>query len=174
MPYVLALDVGFASMGWAVADRTGRPVATGTIVTKKSDRKGSIRVADDQARRAAEMFRRLAGLAESWALSGVVAELPHGGAKSARAMASMAAGSALAAAFAEAHKLPVEWYTPGDCKVALIGRRNASKEEIEARVRAFFPEVVWPTTKAMREHAVDAAAVLVAAREGNIMRALKR
>ena len=91
---ILALDVGFAKTGWCVFDN-GQPVRFGIIKPMKS-RKKNVRVSDDRATRAGYTAIELRRIIDEYNVKGCIGELPGGGAKSAQAMAYMAAATALA------------------------------------------------------------------------------
>ena len=175
-PKILCLDVAFAAMGWAIAEVFPEDLVVleaGAIKTKKESNKRHIYVADDDARRAAETARALIELRKRFRPQGIVAELPGGGAQSARAARTMGIATGIAVMFVEFVLLPVEWYTPGEGKLALGGSKKASKNEMISAAMKRWPDAGWPEKKGDQEHAADAAGVLVAAVEGNLVRAMR-
>ena len=165
---ILALDVGFAKMGWCVFD-AGIPTEFGIIKTLKTAKK-NIRVSDDRATRAAFMAMELKNIIEDHEIQGCIGELPSGGAKSAQAMAYMSAGTALTSAVLSVLGIPVEWTTPMEGKMAMCGKRNASKNEMMDAVREMYPGVDWPTIKAKFEDVADAVGAFEAGKNGNLAR----
>jgi Holliday junction resolvasome RuvABC endonuclease subunit len=165
---LLALDVGFAKMGWCVFDN-GEPIAFGIIKTAKSGKK-NVRVADDRAYMAGYLAAELKRVICDHKVCGCVGELPSGGAKSAKAMAYMAAGIAVASSVLSVLKIPVEWTTPTEGKMALCGKRNASKVEMMDAVRKEYPHILWPKVKAKFEDVADAVGAYRAAKDGTLVR----
>lgn len=156
---VLAVDPGECATGWAVLEE-GRVVATGTIRTKKDP---AIKpLANDHARRIGQIARELLGVLREHDVKLLVAEMPNAGAKSATALAAMARVAGLTATFAELCGLPHLWVTPTQVKRATTGRRHASKQDVEAGVRARWPGHRFAETKIEREHVVDALGAYMA------------
>lgn len=129
---LLCVDAGFGHMGWSVFHEQ-KLIDCGCIKTKKTKIKQT-RAADDRAHRAAVITRELLDVVKAWGPEGLVAELPSGGAKSARAMADMASATCLVSAVATVSNIPTEWYTPPMVKKAVTGKRNAGKSEIKLTV----------------------------------------
>lgn len=168
---ILALDGGFTATGWAVL-RNGLVIAAGCIRTERSAKKKTLRVADDDAARCQHLARTLAGIIEEHSIAGIVAELPSGGAKGARANRCMGLATGTLAAVVEQSRLPAEWLTPGDVKKTVTGARAASKKAVEAEVLKRWPDAPLPELRCEREHAVDAAASFLAAEHGTVVRLL--
>jgi len=125
---LLSLDVGFKNLGWALWEK-GQLQDMGCIVTDKSARK-TTRTADDYAFRAAQIARNLNGLIKDYSVQAIVAELPSGGAQSAKAMVMMGMATAVVSSVASVLNLPAEWCTPNEVKLAVSGKRSATKDEI--------------------------------------------
>lgn len=174
MNRIIAIDAGFTSCGWAVLEPGPvRPIALGCIRTEKSNRKGAVRVADDDIRRCQEVARVLSRTIRTHRVGGVIAELPSAGAKGARAITCMARAGAIVAVVAELWRLPTEWVTPGEIKL-LTGSKAASKDEVEAVVLKRWPAMSakLPRAKCEREHVADALAAFLAAEHGSLVRML--
>lgn len=176
MTRILSIDPGIVGCGWAVFE-TGplQPVAAGCLRTAKRTRKTTVRVADDDARRVADLFRGLLRIARDHLAAGLVAELPSGGAQGARANRCMGMASALVVCLAEALELPTEWITPGEVRKAAEQAR--SKNEVQRYVLARWPWFArvapgWPAAE--WEHVADAAAAAAAAEHGRLVRTLTR
>ena len=125
---LLSLDVGMRSTGFTVWEG-GAILHYGCIHTEKAKGK-QVRASNDHAHRAATLARGLAEVCEKWAINGVIGELPSGGAQSANAMKLMALATGAVAAFAELRDLPAEWTDPNSVKLALCGKRSATKDEM--------------------------------------------
>lgn len=173
---ILALDVGFRSLGYAVFDTNGDPVACGVIRTEKSSKKLKVRTADDNALRAGKIARELKEVIDTHQVRGIVGELPSGGAQSARAMSQMSMATAIVATICELCDLPSEWATPADVKVALTGSKTASKDEcMDAARRCFqWKGLKVPGAKAEFEHIADACGAFKALATGNLVRLICR
>jgi len=125
MSLILALDVGFEATGAAVFDVL--PGGEGTLVQvacfrpKKNPNKKHLHVADVDMERILAISRGLYDLIDTMDLKRVVAEIPSGGAKSARAVRCMALASGMIGAIVEGRKLAVEWYSQNDTRRAGLG-----------------------------------------------------
>jgi len=172
MGRVLALDVAFTSIGWAMVEN-GNIVDFGCIKTKPSKKKKAIRVADDDMRRCSEISRSLIHIMKGTDIGGVVAEIPSGGAQSARASLLMGKGPAILAAMVEVFSLPLECVTPDDVK-RITGKANASKKEVENVIIARWPDVQFPDVLNQREHIMDALGAYIAAEHGVLIRTLNK
>lgn len=173
MATVLALDVGFAALGWAVIDAAiGDVCCAGVIRTVKSQAKRGVRVADDDWDRCAVQARAVAALVTLHTPACVVAELPTGGSKSARATRAMALGTGIAATVCTLLSIPVVCTTPRDGKIAATGRANADKVDVQAGVERKLHGATDALTQLKRadvEHAADAMAAYIAARHDPIV-----
>lgn len=173
-PLILGLDAGFAALGGVVISGD-HVLYAGTCRTERTSRRRGLRVADDDADRAQQLARFLWAVIQEWRPAGVVVELPHGGAQGARANRAMGMATGIVAAVLEVAALPTEWVTPQEVKRAATGRKDASKADVEAAVRERFawPDDFWRRSAAVREHACDAAAAVLAAQHGVLARTLR-
>lgn len=168
---IAGIDVGLVATGIVLVDCAAKPPAIVRYATLRTERqagKRGLRVADDDARRASELAlwlrEQLVGVA------GAVAELPTGAAQGARANRAMGLSTGIVVATLALAGLPAEWVTPGDGKRAATGRRDASKEQVQASVLERFR---WPALGRYaweREHVADAAAAVLAAWDGVLLR----
>jgi len=146
-PRVLGLDPGFANVGFVRlrldAVRTGlrvewQPVVedAGLLWTEKSDKKRKVLAADDNTRRAREMTRALTTLLLDPTTGQVGVQAICAEAMSYPRNASSSAKIALTwgviIALAETHGLPIVQASPQEVKLALCGRKDASKDDIRA------------------------------------------
>lgn len=172
---LLGIDAGFAALGVVIIEDGTVLHAEAARTARTTKKKRGLRVADDDADRCQQLARCLAWIIEEWRPAGAVVELPGGGARGARAHRAMGMATALVAAVLELSDLPAEWVTPAEGKKAAAGRMDASKEQVQHGVRRAFqwPEgAAWPACEA--EHIYDAAAAVLAARNGTLARALRR
>lgn len=193
MGRVLALDVAFASMGWAIMEPDGDDwvcVDGYVIETKKSAKKRGIRVADDDARRSTELFATLSAICGKCGIKGIIAEMPPGGSQNATASKCLGMAKAIVACLAEVHSLPTEWITPDEGKIASTGKKGASKVQVQRGVLKVYPncaksfKLKQETKKAKLkrgsevlyenrfEHTADAVAAFMAAKKGSLVRLL--
>jgi Holliday junction resolvasome RuvABC endonuclease subunit len=173
---VVGFDPGLASCGYALLelheDRSNDRILSGGVWRTQA-RKGRL-VHEDTARRALELAEHVREYLLATAPHVVCMEglsLPRNA--GAAAKAAMAHGVILAAA----GPVPVETALPPDLKLAMTGRRSASKGDVIAAVRArWAPQVAlpdWPTGM-LEEHAADAAAVVAACFDRQTVRAARR
>lgn len=170
MKHLLCLDAGFAAMGYAVISLPDeRIIEHGTVTTKPANKKLGVRVADDLFQRCQSTVRELSSVVLKYSVNGVVVELPHGGAQSASAARAMAMATALVACLTEHHGLPVECTTPDAGKRIVKPKGPVTKEEVAARVQERF-NLPAP----LSEHASDAAAAYLSARDGQMVRLMRQ
>lgn len=182
---LLCLDMGFGKTGWSIFHGK-RLIDCGCLITQKTKKK-NIRVSDDNADRSAQLAGALKSLVCDHNIEGVVAEIPSGGAKSARAMRDMGMCTAIVAATMQLLDLPIEYYTPREVKIAITGKANASKQEIIDEAQASLEagavtknrttyyglttsEGVRRFPKGQFEHIADSVGTYYAARTGNMVR----
>ena len=191
MSLILGVDVGFVATGLALVDvRASTIVAVAVVRTERQAKKRGIRVADDDAERCCILRRGIwdflrghrdtvyseRGLGADpphERISGIVAELPHAGAKSARAIRSMALATGACVATFDELGLPVEYVTPRDVKL-ITGSAKAEKADVARAVdrRLTFATLaeLEPFPRSLHEHVYDAAAAVLAAWDGNVVR----
>lgn len=184
MSRILALDVAFAHLGWAIMEPKGKGwicLDAYVIETKKSDKKKNIRAAPDALRRCIELFDVLNTIITRCEIKGIIAEIPPGGGQNSNAVKLMGMASAVVAVAARVHDLPVEWTDPLDGKRALTGKKNASKKLMMLAAAKSYPG----STKTFKfkkgskkeyenryEHTADAIAAFVSAKDGTLARLL--
>jgi len=132
---LLALDVAFSNIGWTVWHNKA-PFSCGLISTEKATKKTTL-VSDDDSRRCCEIMRQITIVVQAHECQGIIGELPSG---SQNARAANMGGMALCAVNAAAHflDLPAEWCGENDVKMAVCGKKNATKDEIMDAVIAIF------------------------------------
>lgn len=135
---ILTLDVAFNNTGWAVINKVNEKImAAGCFGTVAQKGKG-VRVSHDDARRTAELGRQCYEVCCEYEVLAIVGELPSGGGISSSAVKGMAQASAVFSVVAEIAEIPVEWTDPGSVKIALTGKRGATKAEMMKAARKKF------------------------------------
>lgn len=166
---ILGIDPGFGAMGMAVVDvRPGTWVVVHTraVRTQRSTRKTTVRVADDDAERARQLAVALHDVIQEYRPMGAIVELPHGGARGARAARALGIATGVVVAVLQVAGLPVEWVTPSDVKL-VAGSLSASKVAVQRAVRKLLAwPAGWPHELWAHEHIADAAAAVLAAKDG--------
>ena len=170
MKTIMSVDAGFTATGWAIL-RNGEIVDAGCIRTEPTARKKAVRVSDDDCERGRLIARGLAEIINKYEVGGLIAELPTGGAKAARAISCMARAAAIVATVSELLKIPSEWVTPQAVK-KIAGANDASKKAVEAVVLMRWPTAPLPKLKCEREHVADALGAYLAAEFGTLVRVL--
>lgn len=174
---ILAIDIGLASMGWALVDVVHgvnpahiddthpgvTVIGCGVIETKKEAKKRQLHSSSDDARRIDELVDALNELKATGAQV-YTYELPAGQ-KGARAAHALGIAHGLVRSTLRVGGMPVVENTARDAKAAMAGDASASKESVIAcamRIRgAASPLSKIPKTK--REHAADAIANAICA-----------
>lgn len=171
---ILALDPGFAATGAVVMEWKGNvwwPAEMKCIRTTKDDAKLGVRVAEQDVTRVQETARALVDIIDRHQIKMMVVELPHGGAQSSRAVRAMALSTGLIAGLVEYFGLAVEWLTPDDTRIAAVGSRKATKDQVMAGMAVRYPALNDIKTKAEKEHIADAMSCFRAAElAGNLVR----
>jgi len=171
---ILACDPSFTAWGWVVLDMQGNVIDTGCIKTKPSNKRLKIRKGDDRCRRISEINQVLLALIKKHSVVYILSEQPHG---SQSAVAAVMIGICLGIiqTLADSLSIGVEWFSEGDCKKCLLGRRSASKEEVIKAIGELFPGIYFTGTKYIDEAVADAMAVYYYGKHNsNIMRLARR
>lgn len=165
----MAIDPGFASIGWAIFDlsRDGVSVlAVGLVETKKATKKTKTLAAHDNWKRAHEIARQLSNLMVSYRVRAIAAEYMSFP-RNASAAAKVALTWGVLAALTLWHApMPMLQVSPQETKLETTGSRSASKTDVGAAMDAMFLGLsalranAAPVSK--HEHINDAVAVGVA------------
>ena len=176
---MLGMDVGFRKTGltvFRVSAEGDELVAADTIYTG-DDVASSVLIADVLS--CMTWCERLDEFVSRHAPKVIFAEIPHGGAQGARANRCMGLATALAAAYIHYRPVEFEFFSPhavekalgvallpGDAKKLSKGERTAWKKERLARmVLREWPDFRgWPSTKRLKEDAIDSAAAFLCGR----------
>jgi len=164
---ILSIDVGFNNTGWVVIDELGNIVSCGCIQTKKYSKK-DISVAEDTMRRIREIASSLKSIIEKFKIKKVIAELPHGGGKSALAIKSMGIASGIIGSIVELFNLECAWIRPSEVKRVVCQEGETPKDVIMEFVLnkysncEFFPRRNGIINKSKFEHIADAICAYLA------------
>jgi Holliday junction resolvasome RuvABC endonuclease subunit len=125
---ILTNDPSMTAWGWAVVNSYGVVLKTGCIKTEPSPKKLHIRKGDDRTRRVSEINNKLSQIIEEYDIKYLLSELPHG---SQNAMAAVMIGIVIGVlqTIADFEEIGIEWFSEGDSKDFLLGKRSATKEE---------------------------------------------
>lgn len=169
---LLGLDPGLANLGIAVVELVGggdKLVHLDVMRTEKSAKKRDVLASDDNLRRAREVSVRLMSVFTTYKIAAICAEsmsFP----RSSSAAAKMAMCWGAAAMLVAQNDIPLVQASPQEIKQTVCGRKDASKEDVEAAVRARYPNAhglfsgrAPPIAPSYREHAYDAAAAIMTA-----------
>ena len=162
-PTILAHDPSICAWGWAVLYADGTVLETGCIKTESSNKKLNIRKGDDRIRRVNEINQELLRIIDKYKIRWMVSEQPHG---SQSAVAAVMIGICLGMlqTISDCKSIGLEWYSEGDCKKTLLGKRSAVKGETIAAVHNIF-DVKWTGIKYIDEAVADAISVFYCAKK---------
>ena len=174
MKFVIGIDAGFTHTGVSVFKAINGKLKfykCTTIKTEKSEKKKQVRVADDDAERITKLVLELGEFVSECVTEGnqsyTVIELPSAGAQGARALRAMSIVTGALVAFLTIKNMPSEYVTANDVKIALTGKKTASKDEIMNRVREKMSDVnhLFPKTKDEFEHIADSIGAIMHVRK---------
>jgi len=125
---ILAMDPSMTGFGWVVMKIDGTILACGCIKTVSENTVRRIRKGDDDVRRIADINHILLKRIKYHKVNYLVTELPHGSQNSAGAkMIGVTQG--ILQTMSQTLDIPIEWYSEGDSKKALLGKISATKVE---------------------------------------------
>lgn len=172
---LLGCDPGLASFGLALYSTTGAWEGDRDdgvwldvkVITTKAT--GSQRKADSTAARCALIARQLAWWCDEYRPDAICCEaiaLPHGRIQTS-VVSALGRVRGIVDAVAAERQLPVLESGPQALKRAVTGDPSAPKDELRAVLELRWPGLqrLWPTQKTLHEHAADACAAVLAARE---------
>lgn len=162
---ILCCDPSIRGYGYVTLDESFNILESGAIRTVKMSKKLRIREGDDRVRRIGEINDILIGIIKSYPIDFICAELPHGSQSAVSAM-SLGLVTALTHTLAQAYNIPIEWYSEGDAKKALIGKRTATKNEVIEAVDRLY-QVPWTNTGYKNEAIADSLAIFNVAKKNS-------
>lgn len=166
---VLANDPSIRGWGWVVLQfKNGRSriLDSGCIRTKSEHKKRRIRKADDTVRRLNIISEELVKIQKAHNLDWVLSELPHGS-QSASASKMIGAVAGICSAFATCFNLPIEYYSEGDAKKCLSGKRSLTKEDTIKLISEIYGSNWQHQYKYQNEAVADALAIFHVAKNSS-------
>ena len=155
---ILTNDPSMTAWGWAVLDSTGKILNAGAIKTSPSDKRLKLRKGDDRIRRISEINSVLLGVIAKYHVRLILSEQPHGS-QSAVAAVMIGMVTGMLQTMSDIMAIAIEWYSEGDCKMAMAGKRSlGSKDEMVRLVGKEF-DVKWQGIKWIDQAVADALAV---------------
>jgi crossover junction endodeoxyribonuclease RuvC len=171
--YILGIDPGFASLGWAICTQEqGKLHAQlcGVITTEKSTKKLNTRSSEDNIRRAQNMYTDIAGLLTNYPINMVCTETMSWP-RNAGVVAKMGIAWGVIASACHQWRVMMLQASPMEIKRAVTGDGKASKERMIASIKSRFPELSLPPQETLQEHAADAVGAVIACQESQLFKA---
>ena len=171
---IAGIDVALVCTGVAIVDpRNVRLVKGYAIVTAPIPKKMKIRQCDQMALRATHLAHKLFMAFDDYEVTGCIIEYPSGGAQSAIAARGMGIATGVIATVMHSLDMPVEIVTASEIKQAVTGSKAGSKLKVAEAVKqkmTIDDDAFDGIPGRRREHVYDAAAAVLAARDGVIYR----
>lgn len=169
---ILTIDPSITAWGWVVVDTQGVVIAADCIKTAPTNKKMRIRKSDDTVRRISEINHLLLQVIKKYNVILILSELPHGS-QSAVAAKMIGAVSAMGQSMSDFLDIGIEWYSEGDCKMSVLRKRSAAKQEMINAIDNLYV-VDWFGIKYKDEAIADALAVHhVAMQQSSALKLLK-
>lgn len=162
--YILTNDPSLTAWGWAIINQLGKVVETGAIKTQPQSKKLRIRKGDDRVRRINELNTQLLKLFDKYHIALILSELPHGS-QSASAAFMIGVVTGVMQTIGNCKNVSVEWFSEGDAKKSISGKRSLNKEEMISCVSKVYPEINWTRTMWRDEAIADAMAIYHVAKQ---------
>ena len=160
--YILTNDPSMTGWGWAVLTPAGKVVDCGAIKTEPSNKKLGIRKGADRARRITEINSELLEVIEKYKIKLIISEQPHGS-QSAVAAVMIGITAGIVQTMGDCLDIAVEWYSEGDAKKAISGKRSVGKDEMVVIAKTKFSKVAWRNVKWFDQAVADSLAVFYVA-----------
>lgn len=183
MSLILGVDPGFASFGFALVRTDGAtftPVKMSVIRTKKASKKQNVYASEDNLNRARDITEELLKLlhSEFGEVQAVCAETMSFP-RSSSVAAKMAMAWGVLAALTAQYNLPVVQVSPQGLKKAVCADASASKDEVKTALERLFGKellasLVTDIPAGEHEHPYDALGAVVACRDSELIRLLRK
>jgi len=178
--YLLGIDPGFAAVGYALVELLPvgeRVEELGVLLTEKSGKVRAVRASDDNVRRGREIDFGLWSVASS-SMRSVVAICAESMSfpRHAGNAAKMAMCWGVIVGISARLGIPIVQASPQEVKKAVVGKKDASKEEVQAALKARYPcpATSVPFTKTRIEHPFDALGAVVACLDSEVVRLARK
>lgn len=159
---ILTNDPSMTAWGWAIIDEYGHVVDSGAIKTIPTDKKLRVRKGDDNTRRITDITGVLLQIISVYRPAVIISELPHGS-QSAVAALMLGFATAILQTMANTLNIPLEWYSEGDAKLAVCGKRSIEKNAMVALMHEKNPTMTVRKIKWVDQAVADSLAVYYAA-----------
>ena len=158
---IMVHDPSMTGWGWVVLTPEATILDCGVIKTEPEATKRRIRKGDDTVRRISCLNNILIPAIRKHGVNYMISELPHGSQSAVGAkMIGIVAG--MVQTYADVLEIPIEWYSEGDAKKALLGKLSATKLETINAIKKLYT-VPWSGIKYKDEAIADAMAIFHAA-----------
>ena len=154
---LLACDPSLTAWGFSVITADGIVLDADCIVTKSEAKSRRIRKGDDRVRRTQEINTTLLSLIKKYNIRYIVSELPHGS-KSAAAAVMIGIVIGVLQTLSDTLNIGLEWYSEGDAKKEILGKRSATKDEMIAAIKKRYT-VPWRNAGFRDEAIADSMAI---------------
>lgn len=78
------------------------------------------------------------------------------------------------ATLAEACRVPILQVSPQELKLRVVGKKTASKEEVQQALEQRYGDLPWPPQRTLREHAADGLGAIVACLDSDVVLMARR
>ena len=164
----LGIDLAYSNIGWVVVEPCKLELrGFGVIRTKRETKKRKTTVTLDDVRRLEHIASTLQVIVRDYRVGAITAEFP-GGSQSAVSAKSFGMAIGALVVLSTALNVPLDPQTPAKVKRAVCGSKDASKEAIAKAVCKRWPELEQVKPVGLREHVTDAAATILASRDGEV------
>jgi len=158
---ILTNDPSITAWGFAILNNHNEILEIGCIKTQTEGKKRRIRKGDETTRRVSEINQRLLEVIRKYNVNYILSELPHGS-QSASAAVMIGIATGIGQTMSDALGIPIEWYSEGDSKKAVLHKQSATKQEMIDAITKLY-NVPWTKVKYINEAVADALAIHYAA-----------
>jgi len=137
----MVCDPSMTGFGFTVLNQQGQIIEAECIKTSPENKKRRIRKGDDRVRRLNEINNIVLPALKKYNVSLILTEQPHGSQNaSAAVMIGIVIG--MLQTISDCFNIPIEWYSEGDSKYTLLGKRSATKKETIDKIKKLY-SVPW-------------------------------
>lgn len=177
---ILAVDQSLTNTGFVVINK-GSHVLSGVISTKPEKKKRNIGEMDDKSRRTKHIINELLHVINSYSIKIIVCEEYSGFSQSKTAADALATSRTIIVAIASIMDIPMISIPIGDVKIALTGKKTATKTEMinaasdscEKALAGMESNTSKNGWNSKAEHVADALGVYMASKEYPLIQMLE-